>query len=170
MRMQARISPDSREHSRQNLRKSRKLRIPVLRIRRDPAESTGGEGDITADPGEEKPDSGENDPGMEPTPTPSPAPSGDPADNVEIIDTDPQEKTDDLTDGEPEFLSEDRRGHRTFYRNGNRRGSFCFSLQFGERQSRLSPALFSTKWPDFWKTGRRNSVLTLLVSAGIPFK
>src|SRR5699024_27007 len=37
MRMQARISPDSREHSRQNLRKSRKLRIPVLRIRRDPA-------------------------------------------------------------------------------------------------------------------------------------
>src|SRR5699024_11430864 len=69
--------------------------------------STGGKGDITADPGEEEPDSGENDPGMEPTPTPSPAPSGDPVDNVEIIDTNPQEKTDDLTDGEPEFRSEE---------------------------------------------------------------
>ena len=89
-------------------------------------ESTGGEGDITADPGEEKPDSGENDPGMEPTPTPSPAPSGDPADNVEIIDTDPQEKTDDLTDGEPEFYQKIDADTEPFTGTGTEEDPFVF--------------------------------------------
>ena len=93
---------------------------------------TGDNTDITVDFGSGEPE-------ISPEPSPSvdvsgETPENDFADSVEIIDTDPEENTDDLTDGTPEFYQRIDADTEPFTGTGTEDDPFVFLCSSRERQ------------------------------------